>query len=123
MTKLVVGGETKLVVGGVTKLVVDEGGINVGFVTLVVGTVLTLLDTGRVGTEEYLVIVLLLGVKTLVAKSRICEKIPGFGVDGAVDIGGTGVANNRAGGSNFWVDPINGVDKVEGLPAGVVIVR
>lgn len=97
--------------------------MNVGFVTLVVCPVLTLLDTERVGTEEDRVIVLLLGVKILVAKPRICERSPGFGVEGAVDIGGTGVVNNRAGGSNFWVTPINGVDKVEGLPAGVAIVR
>jgi hypothetical protein len=123
-TNPVVGGATKLAVGGVTKLIVDGGVMNVGFVTLVVCTVLTLLGTERVGTKEDRVIVLLLGVKILVARPRICEKIPGFGVEGgAGDIGGTGVANNRAGGSNFWVAPIDGVDKVEGLLAGVAIVR
>lgn len=132
VAKRVVGGETnpvvadvtKLAVGGVTKLLVDRGVMKVGFVTLVVCPVLTLLGTERVGTEEDRVIVLLLGVKILVARPRICERIPGFGVEGgAVDIGGTGVANNRAGGSNFWVNPIDGVDNAAGLPARVAIVR
>jgi hypothetical protein len=97
--------------------------LNVGFVTLVVCTVLTLLETERDGTDEERVIVLPLGVKTFVAKPRICEKNPGFGVEGAVDIVGTGVANNLAGGNDFWVEPINGVVIVDDLPAGVAIMR
>jgi hypothetical protein len=97
--------------------------MNAVFVTLVVYTVLTLLGSERVGTDEDGFIVLLQGVITFVAKFGIFKNIPGFGLEGTDDIGGTAVTNNRAGGSNFWINPINGVEKNRGLPSDLAMVR